>query len=690
MAATLTTLIGFNLTDGSVPRGSLITDSNGDLFGTTESGGANNGGTVFEIVKSAGGYASAPTTLVTFNSDNGADPAGGLIVDASGDLFGTTQFGPSADGTVFEIVKTAGGYASTPTTLASFDEVDGERPQGNLAVDANGDLFGTTEFGGPSGEGVVFEIAKTPTGYASTPIRLVSFNGSDGASPQGNLVVDANGDLFGMTNAGGPGPTDIGTVFEIAKTPTGYAGTPTTLAGFFSFDVGGFPEGGLIADANGDLFGTTDDGGAIFGDGGVVFEVAKTAGGYASTPATLVNFTGADGEQPMAGLLMDANGDLFGTTYIGGSDNLGTVFEIKKSGAGYASTPTVLANFNGTNGDHPMAGLVADANGNLFGTTSEGGPNDSDIGTAFEITNSGFATTATVTPPATVTADILWQNKSSGQASFWEMDESVLVGGGPVTPNPGTSFHAVGTGDFNKDGHPDILWQNTSTGQASIWEMNGSSLIGGGPVTPNPGLNFHAVATGDFNGDGFSDILWQNTSTGQASIWEMQGNTLEGGGPVTPNPGPSFRVVGTGDFNKDGDSDIVWQNTATGQVSIWEMQGNKLIGGGPVTPNPGTAWQAIGTGDFNHDGFSDILLQNSNTGAITIWEMNGTGLIGGGPVANPGLTWHAIGTGAGGSDILLQNTSGQATIWEMDGNTIAGGGPVSPNPGPSFRAVGLT
>ena len=91
---------------------------------------------------------------------------------------------------------------------------------------------------------------------------------------------------------------------------------------------------------------------------------------------------------------------------------------------------------------------------------------------------------------------------------------------------------------------PDILWQNTSTGQASIWEMNGSTLIGGGPVTPNPGPSFRAVGTGDFNGDGNSDILWQNTSTGQASIWEMNGNTLIGGGPVTPNPGPAFTPSG--------------------------------------------------------------------------------------------------------------------------------------------------
>ena len=299
------------------------------------------------------------------------------------------------------------------------------------------------------------------------------------------------------------------------------------------------------------------------------------------------------------------------------------------------------------------------------------------------------------TPPPlpSVTDSILWQNASTGQASIWQVAGSSLVGGGPVTPSPGPSWTEIGAGDFNKDGQSDILWQNASTGQASIWEMSGSTLIGGGPVTPNPGPAWHAVGAGNFSGDGFSDdILWQNASTGQASIWEMSGNTLVGGGPVTPNPGTAWKPIGTGDFNHDGASDILWQNTNTGQVSIWEMDGNKLIGGGPVTPNPGTAWQAIGTGDFYQDGFSDdILLQNKNTGQLSVWEMDGTSLIGGGQVStNLGTSWHAVGTGAGGSDILLQSTSGQATIWEMNGTTIAGGGPVSPNPGSSWHAVGLT
>jgi hypothetical protein len=210
---------------------------------------------------------------------------------------------------------------------------------------------------------------------------------------------------------------------------------------------------------------------------------------------------------------------------------------------------------------------------------------------------------------------------------------------------------------FQNPAAGDLLFQNTTSGQASIWDVNGSTLIGGA-VSSNPGPSWRAVGTGDFNDDGHPDILWQNASTGQVSVWEMNGNSLIGGGPVSPDPGPSWRAVGTGDFNDDSRSDILFQNSSTGQVSIWEMNGNKLIGGGPVSPNPGLAWKAVGTGDFNGDGHSDILFQNTTSGQVSIWEMNGTSLMGGGPVsANPGTSWHAIGTGDGGSDILFQNTT---------------------------------
>jgi uncharacterized repeat protein (TIGR03803 family) len=702
----LTTLINFDgavgySNDGTGPEGDLIADSNGDLFGTTGGGGVGTpanpaNGTVFEIKKTAGGYASSPTTLVSFNLDDPdapQTPMAGLLADANGDLFGTTYLGgANGFGTVFEIKKAAGGYAGKATTLISFsNNADGAEPKGSLIADANGDLFGTTYLGGAEdadglSHGTLFEIAKTAAGYASTPTTLISFSGDDGDAPVASLIADANGDLFGTTELGGL--DGGGTVFEIKKTAAGYANTPTTLVNF-EVEV---PVGSLIADSRGDLFGTTEAGGA--NNGGTVFEIVKTAAGYGSTPITLASFQDlSDGLSPLGSLIMDANGDLFGTTSgtTASPFNLpatdGTVFEIKKTATGYASA-SALVFFDGADGATPVASLLADASGHLFGTTSAGGPNGG--GTVFEVTDSGFATKATL--PAALTADLLFQNMS-GQAALWEISGANLVGGGKVTSNLSSlGWDAVGTGDFNDDTLPDILWQDPVSGRLGTSEMNGTTQINGQVFDPSPGPSWRVIGTGDFNGDHFSDILWQNTATGQASIWETANGSddLLGGGPVSPNPGPAWKAIGTGDFNKDGDSDILWQNKNTGQVSVWEMDGTTLIGGGAVSPNPGPSWHAIGTGDFNQDGFSDILFQNTNTGQVSVWEMSGNTLIGGGSVANPGTSWFAVGTGGGGSDILLQNASGQASIWDMNGNKIIGGGPVSPNPGPSWHAVGLT
>jgi ELWxxDGT repeat protein len=299
-------------------------------------------------------------------------------------------------------------------------------------------------------------------------------------------------------------------------------------------------------------------------------------------------------------------------------------------------------------------------------------------------------------------SDILWQN-SNGQAASWELNGTSLIAGGSavVGPNPGPSWKAVGTGDFNADSHSDILWQNAS-GQAAIWEMNGTSQIAGGSalVGPNPGPSWKSVGTGDLNADGHSDILWQNAS-GQAAIWEMNGTSqiAAGSALVGPNPGPSWKVVGSGDFNGDGFSDILWQN-ANGRAAIWEMNGLNQIANGSasVGPNPGPSWKVVGSGDFNGDGFSDILWQNAN-GQAAIWEMNGTSQIAGGSALvgpNPGASWKAVGAsdynGDGFSDILWQNAAnGQAAIWEMNGvNQIAGGSQlVGPAPGSSWRAVGV-
>ena len=154
-------------------------------------------------------------------------------------------------------------------------------------------------------------------------------------------------------------------------------------------------------------------------------------------------------------------------------------------------------------------------------------------------------------------------------------------------------WQAIGTGDFNGDGFSDILFQNTNSGQVSIWEMNGNNADRRRPRRHSiPGRAWKAIGTGDFNDDGHSDVLFQNTSSGQVSIWEMNGNSLIGGGAVSTNPGPSWRAIGTGDFNGDGHSDILFQSTS-GQSMVWEMNGVNVIGGGAVSPNPGSSWRAV-------------------------------------------------------------------------------------------------
>ena len=388
-------------TGGSSPYGSLITDASGNLFGTTLAGGTNSNGTVFEIANQSGVYASTATVLANFNASlNGNMPRAGLLIDASGNLFGTTLSGGSGgNGTVFELVNNNGTYASTPTVVYNFpnNRSAGYLPLSGLIADAAGDLFGTAVGGGPGQNGTVFEFAKTLGQYASTPTILASFNGSNGASPSGSLLMDAQGNLFGT--AASKGLNDVGNVFEIQHSAGGYASTPTILVSFNGAN-GSSPQAGLIADANGDLFGTTQTGGSS--NAGTVFEILHDAGGYASTPTVLVNFNSATGTSPLGDLYADANGNLFGTTFGGGANGRGTVFEIRKIGSSYASTPTVVANFTSANGANPRGGLIADATGVLLGTASAGGPTGA--GAVFSLTQNtdSPALTGTAAPNATV------------------------------------------------------------------------------------------------------------------------------------------------------------------------------------------------------------------------------------------------------------------------------------------------
>jgi len=377
--------------DGNEPEyGSLILDGAGNLYGTTTYGGAYGCGTVFELSPSEGG-GWTETVLHSFNS-NGTDgwyPQTGLIFDPAGNLYGTTTYGQGY-GAVFEMSPSEGGGWTEKVLYNFTGPYDGRGPRG-LIFDSAGNLYGTTDNGGIycslyQGCGTVFEL--TPTGGGNwTETVLHSFgSGTDGINPLAPLILDAAGNLYGTTSAGG---TDgfYGTVFEMSPSEGG-GWTETVLYSFGHLPDGEGPwTGALTFDAAGNLYGTTIGGGAY--RVGTAFELTPNGSG-SWTETVLHSFGGgngnvADGVEPLGGLIVDSAGNLYGTTSQGGSHGQGTVFELAPNRSG-GWTETLLHNFiiNGTDGTYPFAGLIFGAAGNLYGTTALSGTYGG--GTAFELT----------------------------------------------------------------------------------------------------------------------------------------------------------------------------------------------------------------------------------------------------------------------------------------------------------------
>jgi uncharacterized repeat protein (TIGR03803 family) len=372
-AQTFTTLHSFNGTDGANPYPVPFQGTSGNLYGTTSSGGATGYGTVFTITING-----TLTTLHSFNSTDGAYPYAGLIQATNGNFYGTTYGGANSScsgglgcGTVFKI--TPGG---TLTTLHSFDGTDGANPEAGLVQGTDGNFYGTTYFGGANcpvyGCGTVFKI--TPSGALTT---LHSFDSTDGANPRAGLVQATNGKFYGTTYGGGA--NDYGTVFKI--TP---GGTLVTLHSFNPNGLdGAYPEAALVQGANGNLYGTTDGGGAN-GPVGTVFKI--TPSGTLTILHSFCSQTNCtDGDSPAASLVQATDGNFYGTTEHGGANNQGTLFKITSSGALTTSYSFCSQGGNNcTDGSQPVAGLVQDTNGTFYGTTDGGGANGPN-GTVFSL-----------------------------------------------------------------------------------------------------------------------------------------------------------------------------------------------------------------------------------------------------------------------------------------------------------------
>ena len=376
---TFDTLYSFTGTpDGSGIGQSNLLDINGTLYGTTSFGGVYGFGTIFKVTSSG-----KETVLYSFTGGaDGASPSSGLTRDKSGNLYGTTLTGGDLNCSIINGFPPGCGVAykfdeNGLTPLYAFtDAADGAIPQG-LVLDAAGNLYGPAFYGGVTqgcplgsiGCGVIFELSPQGSGWSESV--LYSFKGgADGGVPNGFITRDAAGNLYGGASIGGnvadcSGP-GCGVIFKI-----GTNHKETVLYAFKGGADGDQPNGSLLMDGKGNIYGTAYAGGDLScsGDGfavgcGVVFELTA-----AGKEVAVHTFKGPDGANPTYGLAVDSKGNGYGTTIYGGSSSFGTVFEVTSKGV-----ETVLHNFTGgADGGYPSSGLIVDSQGAFYSNTAEGG-----------------------------------------------------------------------------------------------------------------------------------------------------------------------------------------------------------------------------------------------------------------------------------------------------------------------------
>jgi uncharacterized repeat protein (TIGR03803 family) len=377
--------------DALAPYAGLIIDTAGNLYGATPYGGTYNVGTVFELSPQTGGNWTEKVLHSFGGRNDGASLYATPVLDAAGNLYGPTYYGGSGCntygcGTVYELTPQANGKW-TERVLHDFNSNNGDGfwPFGGLIFDPAGNLYGTTVQGGAhrciGGCGTVFELSKAGEKWTEEIVHDFHENGTGGLYPSDALIIDSAGNLYGAAGGGKGG----GVVFELVPT-TGGGWTEHVLHSFSQYGKTGDGPGHIIFDAAGNIYGTTRGGGTY--GAGTVFELTPAVGG-GWTEKVLHNFgNGNDGVHAYGGVIFDATGNLYGTTYNGGNstactNGCGIVYELVH-GVDGSWSEKILHDFgSGHDGALPYSGLTIDGEGHLYGTTSSGGVYHE--GTVFEI-----------------------------------------------------------------------------------------------------------------------------------------------------------------------------------------------------------------------------------------------------------------------------------------------------------------
>ncbi len=355
----------------------LIFDQAGNLYSTTQKGGTHDVGAVFKLSPNQDGSWSESVLYSFRGGEDGADPFAGLIFDQAGNLYGTTFYGGIANcydgcGVVFELSPNQDGSWSE-NVLYSFTGGDGGNPFAGMIFDNAGNLYGATSSAGPYGWGVVFKLSPNQNGSWSESVLYSFSGGKDGGGPEANLTFDAAGNLYGTAGWGGACGL-CGVAFELSPNADG-SWKEKVIHSFKQGGEGGSGPNGLTFDATGNLYGTTYVSGAF--NSGTVFKLNSNPDGEWKEKV-LHQFTGGkDGGDPVAGmnLIFDATGNLYGTTTFDGNlkcdspNGCGVVFKLAPIATG-GWKETVLHTFAGRPGAFPPAGVIFDAAGNLYGTTS--------------------------------------------------------------------------------------------------------------------------------------------------------------------------------------------------------------------------------------------------------------------------------------------------------------------------------